>query len=392
VSFGLLLPGALLALAVLVLPVLLHLVRQSDRKRVEFAALRWLTTRAQPRRRPRIDEWTLLLLRLVLLALVALWLAQPVLHGKPDARPWLLVHPSIAASRAPPASSPQEQRRWLAPGFPSLEQPAPRLTGASISSLLREIDAALPSGAAVQVLVPAQFDATDAERPLLQRALRWTVVSGTSQFASPEAPREARVAMHADLAHRAALPFLRAASVAWASGAAASTKPATLREMLAGEAPRPGDTHLLWLAAAPVPETTARWVKAGGVALLSRDTNVDGINWSETTVAWRGVDGMPLAQRVQDGKGAWIRLLAPFNAPSLPALLEAEFPRAMQDLLGIAPDFATRASAEAYAPSAGLAMHFPQAPRPLGHWIAWFIAMLFGVERWLASSPRRFGR
>ena len=54
-SFGLLLPAALRALAALLLPVLLHLVRQSDRTRVEFAALRWLTVRAQPRRRPRLD-------------------------------------------------------------------------------------------------------------------------------------------------------------------------------------------------------------------------------------------------------------------------------------------------------------------------------------------------
>ncbi|MDQ3038903.1 MAG: BatA domain-containing protein, partial [Pseudomonadota bacterium] len=205
-NFGLLLPAGLLALVALVVPVLLHLVRQSEQKRVEFAALRWLTARAQPRRRPRLDEWLLLLLRLLLLALLALWLAQPVWFGQQDARPWLLVHPAIAASRTPPAWNANEQRRWLAPGFPSLEQPSPNST-ASIGSLLRELDASLPANAAVRVLVPAQFDATDAERPVLRRRVTWIVVPGITASALVSPQRTIRMAAHVDPAHRGALPY-----------------------------------------------------------------------------------------------------------------------------------------------------------------------------------------
>ena len=44
-------------------------------------------------RRIRFDEWPLLLLRLLLLAMLALWLARPVLTGVPDTTPWMVVAP-----------------------------------------------------------------------------------------------------------------------------------------------------------------------------------------------------------------------------------------------------------------------------------------------------------
>ena len=387
-SLGLLLPAGLLGLVAMLVPVLLHLVRQSEQKRVEFAALRWLTARAQPRRRPRLDEWLLLLLRLLLLALLALWLAQPAWLGPKDTRPWLLVHPAIAAARAPPSSHPDEQRRWLAPGFPSLEQPAPTST-ASIGSLLRELDASLPVDAAVRVLVPAQFDATDAERPVLQRKVQWTAVPGLNALAKMDLQATMQMAVHVDPAHRGALPYLRAASAAWAARSPPTRKPAPIREMAVGKAPRRGDTHVFWLAAGPVPTSIAAWVGSGGVALLAHDSDV-ATDWSKASVAWRGSDGAALAQRLHDGKGAWIKLLAPLDPQSLPALLEPDFPHALQDLLATAPPTATRAMAPAYAPVKGsTAAATPQAPSPLGPWLASLVALLFGLERWLAASPRR---
>ncbi len=388
-SLGLLLPAGLLALAAMLVPIVLHLVRQSEQKRVEFAALRWLTVRAQPRRRPRLDEWLLLLLRLLLLALVALWLAQPVWLGPQDARPWLLVHPAIAGSRAPPSSNPDEQRRWLAPGFPSLDQPAPTST-ASIGSLLRELDASLPANAAVRALVPAQFDATDAERPALQRKVQWTAVPGITAFAKMDPQATIRMVLHVDAAHRGALPYLRAASTAWATRSPSTRQPGPIREMADDEAPRASDTHVLWLAAAPLPASITAWVRSGGVALLAHDSATDTADWRMASTAWRGSDGAPLAQRVHDGKGAWIRLLVPLDPQSLPALLEPGFPRALQTLLATVPPTPTRATAQAYAPVRWKAAAAPpQAPSPLGPWLAGLIALLFGLERWLAASPRR---
>ncbi len=389
-SLGLLLPAGLLALVAMLVPLLLHLVRQSEQKRVEFAALRWLTARAQPRRRPRLDEWLLLLLRLLLLTLVALWLAQPVWRAPQDTRPWLLVHPAIAAVRAPPSSNPDEQRRWLAPGFPSLEQPAPTST-ASIGSLLRELDASLPADAAVRVLMPAQFDATDAERPVLRRKVHWTAVPGISASAKMDWQTTMQMVMHVDPAHRGALPYLRAASRAWATRTPQTRKPAPIREMAAGEALRPGDTHVVWLAAGAVPASINAWVGSGGVALLAHGSDV-ATDWSEASVAWRGSDGAPLAQHVRHGKGALVKLLVPLDPQSLPALLEPDFPSALRDLLATAPTIATRATARTYAPLIGAAPDYPQTPSPLSPWLAALIAMVFGLERWLAASPRRIRR
>lgn len=387
-NVGLLLPAGLLALVALALPIALHLVRQSEQRRVEFAALRWLSVRARPRRRPRLDEWLLLLLRLLMVALIALWLAQPVWFGATDTRPWLLVHPAIDPSLATPLSGADEQRRWLAPGFPAIAQPPPAST-ASIGSLLRELDATLPAQAAMRVLVPAQFDATDAERPALRRRVEWIAIPATTAFDRGTPGRVERMLVHADPAHREALPYLRAAATAWAAGSPASMQAQSLREIAAGHVPATTDTHLIWLADAAVPASTVAWVRAGGVALLARDTKADGIDWGDAAVAWRGDDGTPLAQRVTAGSGAWVRLLAPLNAQSLPALLEPRFPLALHDLLQAAPGNATRTTAEGYAPVGDAGIAFVRAPRSLDTWLAWLIVLLFGIERWLAASPRR---
>lgn len=388
-NLGLLLPAGLLALFALALPVLLHLVRQSEQKRVEFAALRWLSVRARPRRRPRLDEWLLLLLRLLLLALLALWLAQPVWFGAADARPWLLVHPAIDPSRAPPASSADEQRRWLAPGFPSLEQPSPA-SNTSIGSLMRELDAALAADATVRVLIPAQFDATDAQRPVLRRKVQWRAVPDVTAFTRGDPARPIQLVAHVDAGHRGALPYLRAATAAWTSASPLARAPEALRQLGPGEDPRPGDTHLLWLANAPVPAVVGNWVERGGTVLLAHDGDIDHIDWRMASVAWRGDDGAPLAQRVRDGKGAWIRLLVPLDPQSLPALLESGFAAALQDLLATSPPVATRAHADTYAPVAGAAaLGATRLPQPLGPWLAGLIALLFVIERLLAASPRR---
>ena len=75
----LLFPAALAALAALALPLLVHLARRQQERPTVFAALRWLRAQPRPRRRLRFDEWPLLLVRLLLVALVALLLAQPAL-------------------------------------------------------------------------------------------------------------------------------------------------------------------------------------------------------------------------------------------------------------------------------------------------------------------------
>ncbi len=395
-SLALLLPSALIALLALLLPLLLHLVRQTEQKRIEFAALRWLVARAQPRRRPRFNEWLLLALRLLLLALLALWLAQPVLRGRPDLRPWIVVAPTIDATQMAahtPARTPKDaQWHWLAPGFPPIGQPAPS-TPASIASLLRELDATLPAGVALTAIVPEQFDATDAQRPRLGRAITWTPVPGTSAFAPPVASKPMRIAAFSDAGHQLALPYLRAVATAWGTQAKPPGPTATLRVVQGVDALHADDTHLLWFSSSTIPAGQQQWVRSGGVILLAQDSTATALDWRDAQVAWRDPAGTPLAVRVVDGKGAWLRMLVPFTPQSLPALLEPDFPLALKAALEARQPIATRAWAGTYAPAVDAqAQRAAPSPRPLGGLLAMLIALVFGTERWLAMSVRRFGQ
>lgn len=413
-NIGLLLPAGLIALLALAIPLVLHLVRQTEQKRIEFAALRWLVTRAQPRRRPRFNEWLLLLLRLLLLALLALWLAQPVLSGRPDVRPWIAVHPALEpaqfATQIRTITSEDAQLHWLASGFPAIDTPAPQAwasTSTSISSLLRELDATLPESVALTVLVPEQFDATDAQRARLARKITWLPVPGATAFGPATTSKPMRIAVYADAGHQSSLPYLRAAATAWATQAkpaaltstftstptsAPTPTPSTMFREIAGiDALHADDTHLLWLTNAAVPVQQTQWVRSGGVMLLAQDSAAASLDWNDAQVAWRDADGTPLALRLQDGKGAWLRMLMPFTPQSLPALLEPDFPHALRTTLEAKLPVATRARADAYAPEVDpQAVHAIQSPRPLDHLLVLLIALLFGIERWLAMSMHRF--
>lgn len=387
-NLGLLLPSALLALVALLVPLLVHLVRQTEQTRITFAAMRWLVARAQPRRRPRFNEWLLLVVRLLLLTLLALWLAQPVLLDRVDARPWLVVHPAVDVARLPSAASPDEQRHWLAPGFPSLEQPAPA-TNASIGSLLRELDARLAPTASLRVVVPERFDATDAQRPRLGRAVSWIPIGGTSSFDADIAPPpRLHVAVASDDTHRPALRYLHASAKAWASETQPPSPTDDLHEIGIDAALPPATTHLFWLSARALPASHRQWVRDGGVALLAHDGPTNDVDWRDAEIPWRNHDGRPLVMRVSDGKGAWLRMLVPMDPQSMPDLLEPGFPDALRTLLSPAP-VAVRTWAASYTPTREGHSVFVRTPQPLGPLLGLLIALLLVIERWLATAARR---
>ena len=99
-SLAWLFPAGLAALATLLLPLLIHLARRDEQQRLDFAALRWLSAKPRPRRRIRFDEWPLLLVRLLLLALLAVLLARPALHGIEDNTPRVAIAPGVDAATA----------------------------------------------------------------------------------------------------------------------------------------------------------------------------------------------------------------------------------------------------------------------------------------------------
>jgi hypothetical protein len=378
----LLLPAALAALAALALPLLLHLARRQQQVPTMFAALRWLRAKPKPRRRIRFDEWLLLAVRLLLVALLALWLARPALEGVEDARPRLLVAPDAGADAIAAARADGEvDARWLAPGFPSLEQPAPRDVPAT-ASLLRDFDDALAPEAPLAVLVPMRLHGADGGRLRLSREVDWRIVSGAEDVPGAATIPVPVIAIRYDEAHRDGVRYLRAAALSWQAAGASADVPVTddANAPLADDA-----TVLAWLRVDPLPPALLQWVERGGQVLLAVDAEpprpVDG------TVLWRDDAGALLLAASALGQGRVLRFGQALEPRAMPQLLDGRFAQRLRDALQppVAP---TLVAAEDYAPATG-AVASPQPARDLRPWLALAIVLLALLERWLATSRRR---
>lgn len=387
-SLAFLLPAGFAALAALLLPLLIHLARRSEQRPTDFAALRWLRQRPKPRHRIRFDERLLLIVRLLLLVLLVLLLARPVLYGSASEAPWVAVVPGVDMQQARETLATSKARQhWLAPGFPALDATPPPPT-ASITSLLRELDATLPADVRLTVLVPAQLDGADAQRPALSRRVDWRVLP-RAMPASPAAPVEAAPALTVRYAadREPALRYLRAANAAWrvqavpSAGAAKALSIAPHTQALDAQA-----RQLIWLAAGPLPGAVQDWIAEGGVALIDTETSI--AKPAPMTALWRDDTGTPLVEGAVLGRGRVMRLTRPLTPQAMPQLLEAEFPKRLRALFSAPAKVPTRVFAAAHAPATGGPV-FAQAPRDVQPWLVLLIAALFVLERWLASSPRR---
>ncbi|MFN3668202.1 MAG: BatA domain-containing protein [Brevundimonas sp.] len=377
---ALLLPGALAALAALLIPLVIHIARRTETRTVDFAALRWLGARSRPRRRPRIDERWLLAARLALLTALAVWLAQPVLWGVEDRRPVIAVAPGLDAASIVGDAGGDSRLIRLAAGFPSLDERA-TATSAPLVSLIRQLDAELPPETPLQVVVPAVLNGVDAERPRLSRRIEWRVVTTAppSPPTEPLPPPPALVVRHA-VGTQAGVRFFRAAATAW-------TAPGLAPSFEAAAADRPLEArarYLVWLAPGALPEPVVSWIKSGGVALLSRETRspADG----PLGVVWRDPVGEPLAVAARLGKGRVLHLTRPLEPAANPQLLEPDFPEVLLAML-VPPPAPARVAAADHAPLPG-GSAYDQPPLDLRPWLTLLILVLFGVERWLATRRR----
>ncbi|WP_434212644.1 BatA domain-containing protein [[Pseudomonas] boreopolis] len=377
----LLLPLGLAALAALLLPLLIHLARRSEHRPTPFAALRWLRAVPRPRHRVRFDEWPLLLVRLLLLALLALLLAQPALLGRDDRRPRIAVAPGVdpAQARAAVAGEADAHWLWLAPGFPDLATPAPDAARQQ-ASLLRELDATLPAATPLTVVVPRRWGGLDGQVPVLSRRVRWQVVEAASPSpaAAKTAPPTLRV--FADAANDGALRYLRAVQAAWHEDAALDVRPAAD----AAAAP-PRDTAALWLSAAAPPASLLQWARDGGTLLL--DARAPLPRGLALQPHWHDERGTAVVEGAGFGAGRVLRFARALDPVALPPLLDAAFPDLLRAVLQPPPP-PQRAFASTQAPMTG-ATPSPAAPRSLAPWLALVAALLFLLERWLATSPRR---
>ncbi len=377
---ALLLPMALAALLALAIPVVIHISRRTESRVIDFAALRWLTPSPRPRRRPRIDERLLLLLRLLLLAALALWLARPVLWGVEDARPVIAVAPGL--DPAPVIEAPPRDARlvWLAPGFPALGDAAPPASTGTVS-LIRQLDAELAPDAPLDVVVPPLLEDADAERPRLTRPVTWRV---SDQAAAAEQPMPAAapaLTVRHSAEARDSVRYVSAAASAWSPPDA---EPAL--DVAAVDQPLGPETrHLVWLATGPLPEAVADWIADGGVALLPHDARLD-LDAPPVPV-WSDAGGRPLATAGVRGRGRVVQFTRALEPAAMPQLLDADFPDALERLL-VPPVTPSRVAAADHAPLTG-ARAYALPPLDIRPWLALLIALLFAAERWLATSARR---
>ena len=385
-SLAFLIPAALAALGALLIPLAIHLARRSEQRPTAFAALRWLRQKPKPRHRIRFDEWPLLIVRLLLVALMALLLARPVLHGGQSHAPYVAVAPGVDLAKARAAlGSPQARWHWLAAGFPEVEA-MQDAANASLPSLLRELDANLPEEVALTVFVPERIDHADGRRIVLSRKVDWRVVPGAMPA---DAARKASAAPALIVRHAAdratAARYLRAASLAWQPTGSNSKV-----DSASTDQPLPSDAkQVAWLAAGDVPTNVRDWARNGGTLLLDVGAHLpltaEVPAWA---TLWRDEAGSALIEGAAYGHGRVLRFTRTLTPQAMPQLLDATFPQYLRDALEPPAASPSRVLSGEHDPLTG-GPTFPISPRDLQPWLALLIALVFLLERWLATSSRR---
>ncbi len=410
-NLALLFPAAMLAALAVILPLILHLRRRSEQVSVDFAALRWLSARMKPRRRPRLDEGLLLALRVLLIVLMALWLAQPVLRGDAGARNWKLVETTVdLAGVAELSGDSGESAHWLAPGFPSIREPRPSGLQPT-ASLLREYDAALGAKDGLRAFVPSEIGGLDGERTRLRREVEWRIapaIASAADRAEPVAKMDRQVLdVRIDANSRAALRYLQAAVVAWNTPTQAmadatlptpaitesgtekhSTVPSAELSFddRSESAPASLRDHLIWLRPGNLPPPILDWIRQGGTALVAAATTLEPSEAVATI--WSREDGSPPIQARRLGSGRvlqWQRDLVP---TAMPELLDARFADQLRAMFEPQPGSPSVAPASASQPLAG-APATTVSMRNLDPWLIALLLLVFAIERWLATTPRR---
>ncbi|MEM7282937.1 MAG: BatA domain-containing protein [Pseudomonadota bacterium] len=189
-------PVAFLGLATLLIPIVIHLLQRGHGKRVPLGSVRWLKEDQKPKwRKLRPSQIPLLIARVLFLVAAVTILAQPFLpsewFGSSDNI--VLVHPSVAKDSPLLQDESNKQKRWLSPGFPEINTPAPLAETSSVWGLLQEADATIPTDANIQVIAPTNLDLFAKQRPLLRRTISWTASEALDIAGKNPVPMEINV-------------------------------------------------------------------------------------------------------------------------------------------------------------------------------------------------------
>jgi hypothetical protein len=349
---GLLAPLGLAALAALVLPLLIHLLRKPEDRVVLFAAWRYLAEPARPRERLQLRHWLLLALRLLLIAVLALLLSQTIWRSNDQvASAVTLLWPGAESAAA----------------LSTQDHPVQQLSANAPSSELRQIDTDLPPGATLSVIVPEIASGLDAERLRLSRDVQWKIVPGSRPVIAEAGAL--KVSIRSDGSNAAEAATAQALLQAWQS----QGRVIEIDSAAQGVPMKPDTGLLFWLGGKPGTDVD-RWIARGGRALISQQADV-----TTGDAAWR--------VRAQ-GRGRSLVLSTAFDASKVAALREPAIPAQLAALLLPEPTI-DRALAASVAPLNGAASGRPPGS-PLDSMLVLIAALLFAAERlWAARLQRR---
>lgn len=417
--FALANPMALIALAALAIPLVLHLIRRPV-PTVRLGSLKFLSASQRRLKSVRWRDLLLLLLRCGFLTTVALLLAGPRwVPGSDEPARWVVLIPGVKLGpeglrRVAELEASGHDLHYLSAGFPR-EEPNAIGSPPDAWSLMREGDFRLPAGSEWVVVGPAQAGDFRGDRPVLRRLrVTWEAAEAATQTASsnraelaPLPPATARVAILAAADRQEDGRRVRAAMRALASLGYPVVEVSE------------GPDWIFQLGAVAIPEAWRQRVQQGATLitdapddvalpetrtydilgqrhLLTRRASLAAAEGPEAVVIADSV-GDPVATLSRMGQGWHWRFALRFHPDATSWVDESGFPAWWQDQM-----LANRGSAQGRSlvdpaqiePRTEVG---PSAPPPLPRgevtdlrFPLWVLALLLlGMERWLVRTGPR---
>ncbi|HUL70986.1 MAG TPA: BatA domain-containing protein [Gemmatimonadales bacterium] len=287
---GLLVPLGLLGLLALAVPIVAHLVSRRAGRVVKVGSIRWMhESPAYQSRSLKLHDLWLLLLRLAVVALLALALAGPYWRHRPavaGTNEWVLIGPDVArdSQYRPLIDSLARvgEVHLLSPGLPhwipgdalpaSTDLPAlsalPALT--DYWSLLREAEQLAPPATRFSVVTSDNARYFRGERPRLKARVEWRLVSGSAAQSASIADSVKTVELYAPATRRDDARYLVAALQAAAQEAGVRVR-LLRRPPSSASAPAEDASPsiwIIWLGGDPVPDGLKARVEAGATLLV----------------------------------------------------------------------------------------------------------------------------
>ena len=181
-------PTYLWALFSLAVPVLIHLLNKGDVKTVKVGSVKFLReSDTKQSRKIRLNELFLLFLRLLLLALIILYLAEPRWQRNEQKAPLTyLLEPSLVENETFMSfvdSLPQNNIRWFLDGFPELEAEVDRNTVPNYWQLAQRIPEILSDS--IVVFTKGLVKGIKGRRPTVGKNVHWVIVESESDVVEP---------------------------------------------------------------------------------------------------------------------------------------------------------------------------------------------------------------